>query len=107
MHWHVHVQLHIVWIGHAPNHGEIPESVIELHTSSAPTSRAQIVSARVEEHRLTNGEILGAPRRLGAGDRSLPPGFTFGKPSLPKVLLPSCCPTRSGSSVELARTSTS
>lgn len=73
----------------------------------AAAKEAQIVSARVEEHRLTNGEILGAPRRLGAGDRSLPPGFTFGKPSLPKVLLPSCCPTRSGSSVKLARTSTS
>lgn len=57
----------------------------------AATKEAKIVSARVEEHRLTNGEVLGAPRRLGAGDRSLPPGFTFGKPSLPKVR-PHRCP---------------
>eukprot|EP00892_Ulva_mutabilis_P010820 jgi/Ulvmu1/810/UM010_0184.1 len=45
---------------------------------------AQIVNRRVEEHRLVNGEVLGQPRRLGAGDRGLPADFTFGKPSLPK-----------------------
>lgn len=47
----------------------------------------QIVNRRVEEHRLTAGEVLGAPRLLGAGDRGLPPDFTYGKPSLPKVRL--------------------
>lgn len=59
----------------------------------APKGMA-IVNRRVEEHRLTNGEVLGEPRRIGAGDRNLPPGFTFGKPSLPKVcpgpMTPTC-----------------
>jgi EF-hand domain-containing family member B len=47
--------------------------------------RPVIVPKVVDDAKLVNGEVLGQPRRLGAGDRNQPVGRTFGKPSIPKV----------------------
>lgn len=43
------------------------------------------VPKAVEDHKLVSADILGQSRKIGAGDRGLPEGFTFGRPSLPKV----------------------
>lgn len=44
-----------------------------------------IVPKSVEDHKLTSADVLAQSRKLGGGERGLPPGFIYGKPSLPKV----------------------
>lgn len=56
--------------------------------SDLDTAQAtQIVNKAVEDARTVAGEYLGTVKRLGAGDRNIPEGFCFGKPSLKAVWL--------------------
>jgi len=47
------------------------------HQQHAPA----IVTCLLSDHQLTHGDALGRHKRLGGGDRKLPPGTVFGCPS--------------------------
>lgn len=43
--------------------------------------RTHIISKELADFKITHSEMLGKPKNLGHGDRSLPEGHVFGRPT--------------------------
>ena len=72
----------------------VAKALNPLKDETQKTFSATIVNKAAEDFKATAGDELGRVRRLGAGERNVPDGFTYGAPSRRRDAPPSPTPAR-------------